>query len=420
MGTATLLRVFLPFAAGYFLSYLFRVVNAVLAPDLAADIGVGPSALGLLTSVYFITFASFQLPLGILLDRYGPRKTEAVLLMFAGLGAFIFSQAESLAGLVIGRAFIGFGVSACLMASFKAYTVWFDRTKWPVINGFQMAAGGLGALAATSPVEWLVSISDWRTVFVLLTGLSVLIGLLVLTVVPEKKRAPSTETLAAQLGGIKEVFTSLKFWHIAPLVTLSQAAFLSIQGLWAGPWLRDVVGLERGEAASVLFWVAVSMICGFIGLGVVAARIARWGITPAVTSAVCMAMFMTMQFLVLVTPPSWYFVVWLIFGFVGTSGIIAYAGLSQLFEVRLSGRVTTGVNMLVFVAAFTAQWAIGIIIEMWPVGADGSYHEQGFYYGFGLMLVLQIASLIWYVIGLGLLKKRDAITRTRDMGLDDG
>jgi MFS family permease len=119
MGLSTLLRVFLPFAAGYFLSYLFRVVNAVLAPDLAADIGVGPSALGLLTSVYFITFASFQLPLGVLLDRYGPRKTEAVLLMFAAIGAFLFSQADSLAGLVIGRAFIGFGVSACLMASFS-------------------------------------------------------------------------------------------------------------------------------------------------------------------------------------------------------------------------------------------------------------------------------------------------------------
>lgn len=267
MGGAPLLRIFLPFAAGYFLSYLFRVVNAVLAPDLAADIGVGPSALGLLTSVYFITFASFQLPLGILLDRYGPRKTEAVLLMFAGLGAFIFSQADSLTGLIVGRAFIGFGVSACLMASFKAYAVWFDRSKWPVINGFQMAAGGLGALAATSPVEWLVTITDWRTIFVLLTGLSVLIGVLVFTVVPEKKGPPSHESLTAQLGGIKEVFTSLKFWHVAPLVTLSQAAFLSIQGLWAGPWLRDVIGLERGAAASVLFWMAVTMICGFIGLG---------------------------------------------------------------------------------------------------------------------------------------------------------
>lgn len=409
MGTPTLLRVFLPFAAGYFLSYLFRVVNAVLAPDLAADIGVGPSALGLLTSVYFITFASFQLPLGILLDRYGPRKTEAVLLMFAGLGAYIFSQAETLTGLVIGRAFIGFGVSACLMASFKAFTVWFDRSKWPVINGFQMAAGGLGALAATSPVEWLVSITDWRMVFILLSGFSVFIGFLVLTVVPEKKTEPSSETLAAQLGGIKEVFTSLKFWHIAPMVTLSQAAFLSIQGLWAGPWLRDVVGLERGEAASVLFWVAAAMICGFIGLGILAARLSRSGISPAATSAVCMALFMMTQFLVLVTPPSWYLLVWLIFGFIGTSGIIAYAGLSQLFEVRLSGRVTTSVNMLVFVATFVVQWVMGIIIELWPVGADGSYHEMGFYYGFGLILALQILALLWYVIGSRLLKNRERL-----------
>lgn len=406
MGGAPLLRIFLPFAAGYFLSYLFRVVNAVLAPDLAADIGVGPSALGLLTSVYFITFASFQLPLGILLDRYGPRKTEAVLLLFAGLGAFIFSQADSLTGLIVGRAFIGFGVSACLMASFKAYAVWFDRSKWPVINGFQMAAGGLGALAATSPVEWLVTITDWRTVFLLLTGLSVLIGVLVFTVVPEKKGPPSHESLTAQLGGIKEVFTSLKFWHIAPLVTLSQAAFLSIQGLWAGPWLRDVIGLERGAAASVLFWMAVAMICGFIGLGSIAARLARKGISPAVTSAVCMGLFMSVQFLVLITPKDWYFIIWLFFGFIGTAGIIAYAGLSQLFEVRLSGRVTTGVNMLVFVATFATQWLIGIIIELWPVGADGKYHEMGFYYGFGLILVLQVTSLLWYVIGLKLLNRK--------------
>ncbi len=339
--------------------------------------------------------------------------------MFAAIGAFLFSQADSLAGLVVGRAFIGFGVSACLMASFKAYAVWFDRSKWPLINGFQMAAGGFGALAATSPVEWLVSVSDWRTVFFILTGLSVFIGLLVLTVVPEKKTTSSSESLAVQLGGIKEVFTSLIFWHIAPVVTLSQAAFLSIQGLWAGPWLRDVVGLERGIAASVLFWVAVAMICGFIGLGYLAARLARRGISPAVTSAVCMGLFMTVQMLVLVTPPSWYLVNWVMFGFIGTSGIIAYAGLSQLFEVRLSGRVTTSVNMLVFVATFVAQWMIGIIIEMWPVGADGSYNEKGFYYGFGLMLVMQISSLLWYAIGLWILKKRERSNTTEELAQKD-
>jgi MFS family permease len=253
----------------------------------------------------------------------------------------------------------------------------------------------------------------------MLTGLSVFIGLLVLTVVPEKKATPSSESLAAQIDGIKEVFTSLKFWHIAPVVTLSQAAFLSIQGLWAGPWLRDVVGLERGVAASVLFWIAVAMICGFIGLGYLAARLAKWGISPALTSAVCMGLFMVVQLMVLVTPPSWYLVNWMIFGFIGTSGIIAYAGLSQLFEVRLSGRVTTSVNMLVFVATFAAQWMIGIIIEMWPVAADGSYNQKGFYYGFGLMLVLQFCTLLWYAAGLLILKKKERATPTTHMGQKD-
>lgn len=407
-----LFRVFIPFAMGYFLSFFFRVVNAVLAPNLAADIGIGPSSLGLLTSVYFITFAAFQLPLGLLLDRFGPRRTEAVLLMFAGLGAFLFGRAESLTGLVIGRAFIGFGVSACLMASFKAYTVWFDRSKWPVINGFQMASGGVGALVATSPVEMLLAVTDWRTIFMLLAGFSVFVGLLVLFVVPEKKQKQGSEPLASQLNGIKEVFTSLKFWQVAPLVALSQASFLAIQGLWAGPWLRDVIGLERGEAASLLFWVAVAMISGWIILGVLAERLAGRGISLTATAVAGMSIFMAVQFLVMVTPPSWSSVVWLLFGFFGTAGIGSYAALSQKFALGLSGRVTTGVNLLVFVVAFSAQWAIGAIIELWPVGADGSYHVMGFRYGFGMMLALQVISLIWFFVATRIMNKDEMITST--------
>jgi MFS family permease len=155
-GIGLHLRIFLPFACGYFLSYLYRTVNAVMAPNLAADLGLDPSALGLLTSAYFISFASAQLPLGVLLDRFGPRRIEAVLLLFAASGAFLFARGESLAELVIGRALIGFGVSACLMAAFKAFVEWFPRRQLPLINGIQMASGGLGALSATAPVEYAV------------------------------------------------------------------------------------------------------------------------------------------------------------------------------------------------------------------------------------------------------------------------
>ncbi|MCG8564414.1 MAG: MFS transporter, partial [Desulfobacterales bacterium] len=239
------LRVFLPFAFGYFLSYLFRVVNAVLAPDLTADLGLTPSQLGLLTATYFIAFASSQLPLGILLDRYGPRLIESGLLMFAGLGALIFARAQGLTGVILGRALIGFGVSACLMAAFKSYVIWFPRETLARINGFQMAAGGLGALTASTPVEWALGYTDWRGVFTILAVLSFLAGLAVFFLVPERKTETKTEDLSQQIKGVIQVLKSPVFWRIAPLTTLSQAGFIGIQGLWAGPWLRDVAGLDR-------------------------------------------------------------------------------------------------------------------------------------------------------------------------------
>ncbi len=406
LSNAALYRVFLPFAAGYFISYHFRVVNAVLAPNLVADLGIGPASLGLLSSVYFIAFASFQLPLGVLLDRYGPRRTEGVLLLFAALGAFIFGRAESLAGLVAGRALIGFGVSACLMAAFKAYTVWFDRKNWPLINGCQMASGGLGALVATSPVEMLLGYTDWRTVFYLLALATLGVALLIFFVVPEQDKKPAAESLASQLGGIKEVFSSLTFWQIAPLVSLSQASFLSIQGLWAGPWLRDVIGLSRAAAAALLFWVAVSMIIGWIVSGWSAGRLAARGISLMTTTVSYLCIFIILQILVMLVPVSWNTLIWCLFGFVGVTPIIAYAALSQFFPLNLSGRVTTGVNLLVFVAAFSGQWVIGAIIEQWPIGADGSYHVQGFRYGFSLMIALQIAALVWYFLAGRIIKTK--------------
>ncbi|MGW8193037.1 MAG: MFS transporter [Desulforhopalus sp.] len=391
-----LLRVFLPFAAGYFLSYLYRAVNAVLAPDLIADIGVGPSALGMLTAVYFISFASFQLPLGVLLDRYGPRNVEAGLLLFAGLGAYIFANAEGVGGLIAGRVLIGFGVSACLMAAFKAYTLWFSREKWPLIYGLQMACGGLGALCATSPIEKTLLYTDWRGVFTSLCVLTLLTAGAVFLVVPQKKGAGSSESLQAQMRGIREVFTSRIFWRTAPLTTMSQAAFLAIQGLWAGPWLSNVAHLDRTAVANVLFWVAVSMVTGFIILGGLAERLSRLGISPETTAVTGMLLFIIVQLLLLVTPADSGFPLWLAFGFFGTSGIVAYSALSQSFPAYLSGRVTTAVNLLVFIAAFIGQWAIGGIIDLYTIATVDSLSPAGFRSGFGLMLFLETCALIHF------------------------
>ena len=394
-----LLRVFLPFAAGYFLSYLYRVVNSVIAPDLIADVGIGPSALGMLTASYLIAFASFQLPLGVLLDRFGPRKVEAVLLLFAALGAFIFAGADRLAELAAGRALIGLGVSACLMAAFKAYTLWFPKEKWPLINGLQMAAGGLGALAATSPVEAALQFTNWRGVFAALTLLTLIAAAAVFILVPEKPSlGGNRENLHDQLLGIREVFTSRVFWRTAPLTTASQAAFMAIQGLWAGPWLTHVGNLNRTDTAHVLFWVAAAMIAGFILLGSLAERLSRKGFGVTSTAVIGMSLFMGVQLLLLLNPAGWLLPLWLAFGFFGTSGVIPYSALSQTFPAHLSGRVTTALNLLVFVAAFAGQWAIGAIIGSFTAGAGQPLSAAGFNAGFGLLLLLEAAGLFNYLL----------------------
>jgi predicted MFS family arabinose efflux permease len=398
--------VFIPFAAGYFLSYLYRVVNAVIAPDLVGDLGIGPSALGLLTATYFISFASAQLPLGVLLDRYGPRKMEAFLLLFAGLGAFMFSRSGSLIGLVIGRALIGFGVSACLMAAFKAYVLWFPKERWPRVNGFQMASGGLGALTATMPVEAALQVTDWRGLFLFLAILTLLTAAAIFWVVPEKTTPENGERVRDQIDGIRQVFSSLTFWRTAPLTTVSQAGFLSIQGLWTGPWLKDVAGLDRAAIAKSLLLIAAAMVAGFISLGTLAERLTRLGVSVMTTAVTGMCIFMAIQAAIIFLGGDTPLFLWVGFGFFGTSGIIPYAALSQSFPAHLSGRVTTGVNLLVFVAAFAGQWAIGAIIGIWPVGSDGRYAAPGYQAAFAVVLATQIVFLFWFFIASAFGKRR--------------
>ena len=391
-----LLRVFIPFALGYFLSYLYRTVNAVIAPDLVRDIGVTPASLGLLTSAYFLTFAAFQLPLGVLLDRYGPRRVEGILLLFAAAGAFVFSQAATLTGLMVGRALIGLGVSACLMAAFKAFTLWFPPERLPLANGVQMISGGIGALVATTPVELTLRLTDWRGVFMILAVITVAAAACVFLVVPDQEGSHSVETLREQTKGIVTIFSSRSFWIIAPWAVAAQTAYLAIAGLWSGPWLRDVASFDRMAVANTLMGVSLAMIAGYLAFGTLAERLARRGIPPMTVAATGMFSFMVVQSLLVARWTDLTLPLWLLFGFFGTAAILPYAVLSQSFPRHLAGRANTALNLLVFVAAFGAQWTIGAIIDLWPQTDTGGYAAPGYSSGFGLILLLQLISACWY------------------------
>jgi len=398
MAPLLFLRVFLPFALGYFISYFFRNVNAIIEADLVRDLGFSAASLGLLTSVYFISFASFQLPLGLLLDRFGPRRTESVLLIFAALGALIFSMVESLSGLILGRLLIGFGVSACLMASFKAYVLWFPPDRLPLMNGLQMVAGGLGAMSATVPLRTALEFTDWRGVFLILSGLTLFSALVLWLVYPEKEGSAGPVPMKKQLEGLKTVLTSRPFLAIAPLVMFSQSAQMAIQGLWAKPWLRDVAGLDEAECANHLMWMMAAMMAGFFLLGLLSERLyhAR-KISPVTVGVSAMAVFIVLQLLMALGWTAQPMLLMTAFSFFATAGILPYAGLSQIFPKALSGRVSTSLNLTVFLGAFAVQWGLGEIISLWPSEGKG-YAPESYGAAFGSLAVLQLFGLLWFIV----------------------
>lgn len=398
MSPLQFVRVFLPFAFGYFISYFFRNVNAIIEQDLVRELGFSAAALGLLTSVYFISFAAFQLPLGLLLDRFGPRRTESALLLFAALGAFVFSRADSLAGLIVGRLLIGFGVSACLMAAFKAFVLWFPPERLPLMNGLQMVAGGLGALSATVPLQQALELTDWRGVFLLLAGMTVIASAFLWFVLPERKAERHSVSLREQLAGLKKVAASPVFWSIAPLTMFSQGAQMAIQGLWAKPWLRDVAGLDADAAARHLLWMMVAMMAGFFMLGAISERITRlWNIRPTTLGVLAMTVFVGLQATMASGWTARPLLLMVAFSFFATAGILPYAGLSQTFPAELSGRANTSLNLLVFVGAFSIQWGLGEIINLWPATATG-YAPEGYRAALGSLAALQILGLLWYAV----------------------
>ena len=392
-----LLRIFIPFALGYFLSFLYRVVNNVIAGDLTRDLSIDAGQLGLLTSAYLISFAAFQLPLGILLDRYGSRRVEAFLLVFAAIGAIVFALAQSLSGLVLGRALIGFGVSACLMAALRAFVQWFPAEKLPVANGLHLAAGGLGILAATRPVEFALQFMDWRGVFMILAVLTLGVAALIFFIVPEKPNSTAQGSFKEQLAGIKQIFTSATFWQSAPWSFTTQGASGAIMGLWAGPWLRDVALLDRAASVAILSWMAAGVMAGYFMTGFVAERLVRLGISLARVSAIGMICFMLVQVGIILELTQVATLLWILFGFFSTMGALTYAQLSQAFPKVLAGRVNTALNMLVFVFAFTAQWCMGEIIKSYSATGSATYAPQGYQTAFAIVLSIQVLGMLFYL-----------------------
>ncbi|NJD35083.1 MAG: MFS transporter [Betaproteobacteria bacterium] len=387
------LRIFLPFAAGYFFSYFLRNVNAVIAPELTRELGVSAADLGLLTSAYLLAFGAVQLPLGLALDRYGARRVEASLLLVAAAGCALFAVGNSLTELAVARALIGLGVSSCLMASFKAFGQWFGTARQASLNAAIMAAGGLGALTASPPLSWAIPQFGWRAVFILLAvaGVAVAAGIFS---TPDKASSAAPEPLSDQIAGLMEVLTSRAFWRYAPQSTLIIGGFLALQGLWAVPWLMNFAGLSRDAAAHHLLLMGSGMLAGFLGIAFSVTWLKARGLDPEhlLKWGMGLGLLATLLIILDIGPSQ---TLWLILGLVFSVGNLAYALLQRDFSSALAGRVNTALNLMVFVGAFGIQWGFGATVDV--LQATGHVSRSAYQITFVALLALQVASWFWFL-----------------------
>jgi nitrate/nitrite transporter NarK len=392
------LTVLVPFGAGFFLSNYYRSMNAVLSPRLMFDLHLSATDLGLLTSIYFFTTALFQLPLGLLMDRYGPRRVQASLMVLASVGLLIFAVGRHLPVLILGRAIMGIGAAGALMTSFQAVILWFPVQRWPLLNGLVLSAGGLGALAATLPTELVLQVADWRHLMLGLALASLSTCAILLVVAPERRSAVGPGTWREQLRGVVQVYSDRLFLRIAPLYATTVGGNLAFQGLWAGPWLKDVAHLSSTEVARSLLVVTVLQTIGFAVVGWLAGVLGKRGIGLVQIIGTGTFLFIVSQSGLLSASGQARWLVLMGMGLFSNINLLSFPLLAQNLPTGLMGRANTALNFFVFLGAFFLQYGVGAIIGVFDPVSMSSYPSLAYQAAFGMIVVLQAASWVWFLL----------------------
>jgi sugar phosphate permease len=382
----------------------YRLSSAVIAPDLVRAFDLNAESLGVLGGAFFYSFALMQIPMGVLLDRIGPRYVMSIFGLVGALGAFVFASAQTYFLAILGRILIGTGMASVLMGSLKVFVLRFSQDKFSILSGILISVGALGSILAASPLAWLTITIGWRMTFVIAGCITAASALLVFFVMKDSdggvaasnnkvcnvdQKMPLKRLLPLVLG-------NLSFWQISAFAFFRYGTFVALQGLWLGTYLIDIKGFSPIQAGNILVMLSIGYIAGAPIAGYLADRVIR----SAKVTAFCFVAFYVMCLLPLtgiadIENPVVFGILFSMIGFFNSPGTLVYTHVKELFPIHLSGTVIAAVNFFVMAGGAILTPALGMVIE--NVTPKGQLYTPAAYHLVFLICFLGTASsLVFY------------------------
>jgi len=364
--------IFILATSHFFLSQFYRTSNAVIATRLIQDLSLDTEGLGFLSASFFYGFAVTQIPIGLLLDKVGPRKLMTILSLLGILGAFIFSVADSLSMGLIGRILLGIGMACNLMGTFKLLTKWFEPLIFATLSGLVISVGTMGNIVATTPLVLLVEQMGWRQSFQLIAGINLVLTLTLYFVIRDEP-APSSGGPSGKESSIsfKQAFSNLAlllkdrdYWVISVATFVRYGTFAAFQALWAGPFLMEAMGYSAVKTGNLILLMTLGIIMGSPFWGALSDRVFK---TRKWIIVFCLAVLAAIALVLMLIPPNAKLVVvasfFFAFGFFSSAGLLMYPHIKDLMPIEMAGAAMTGINFFNMMGPAVFLQGLGILMQ---------------------------------------------------------
>lgn len=373
----------------YVFSQFSRAFLAVLTPVLAQDLGMNATDFAYASGAWFIAFAIFQFPVGILLDSIGPRRTAGyIFTIFAGSGMFLFAYATTPLAIIVATALIGVGCSPALMAPFYIFIRNYDAAKLATLTSVFIALGTLGNIGSSEPLAAAVQYWGWRHSALAIGVVVLLIGAGIFAFLkdPEKVSLDKSHD-----GGYLELIKIRELWPIFPIILGGYMVSAGLRGSWIGPFHEDLFNYDTLEIGRVTLYMSIALAVGTLFYGPLDRlfNTRKWVIMIGnfIVLVTCIAMAVYLP-----TDPFWAMLGFVVIGFFGASYAVQMAHGKAFIPAHLTGRGVTLLNFCSIGGAGIFQWMSGPVVEAYTVVKDPSVQYEALFFFYAVLMSIAITA----------------------------